>query len=194
MDAAIIERGLFTDEVHQRMIAYLDEQIPYLSVGLDSDNFTRRYMHNNPWFMHVHGQLTELASELCGEKLKPSYSFLSMYDKDGTCPLHIDRPQCYRTIDYLIRQSPDEPWPIYVGDVMTDADREAIGEGGHPDTSEAIERVKNDTTWNEVGLSPNDALIYSGTHSWHYRDRLPEGTADLVFFHFVPEGFNDDLN
>ena len=117
-----------------------------------------------------------------------------MYDEHGICPLHIDRPQCYRTIDYLIRQSPDEPWPIYVGDLMTDEEVVAIGDAGHPDTPETIERVKNDTNWNEVDLMPNDAVIYSGTNSWHYRDRLPEGKADLVFFHFVPEGFNGDLN
>ena len=194
MDTAIIERGLFTDEVHQRMIAYLDEQVPYLPVGLDTDQFVRRYLHNNPFFMHVHGQLTELASELCGEPLKPSYSFLSMYDQGGICPLHIDRPQCYRTIDYLIRQSSPEPWPIYVGDLMTDEEVAAVGDDGHPDTPEAIERIKEETNWSDVGLLPNDAVIYSGTNSWHYRDRLPDGTIDLVFFHFVPEGFDDGLN
>ena len=194
MESTIIERGLFTDEVHQKMIAYLDEQVPYLSVGLDNENFTRRYMHNNPFFMHVHGQLVDLVSEACGEKLKPSYSFLSMYDLDGTCPLHIDRPQCYRTLDYLIRQSPKKPWPIYVGDQMTDEERETIGQSAHPETPEEIHKVKTDTDWTEVGLLPNDALIYSGTHSWHYRDRLPKGTADLVFFHFVPEDFDDELN
>ena len=62
MESTIIERGLFTDEVHQKMIAYLDEQVPYLSVGLDNENFTRRYLHNNPFFMHVHGQLVDLVS------------------------------------------------------------------------------------------------------------------------------------
>jgi hypothetical protein len=194
MESTIVERGVFTEEVHQRMIAYLDEQVPYLSVGLDTDNFTRRFMHNNPFFMHVHGQLTEFASEMCGEKLKPSYSFLSMYDEHGICPLHIDRPQCYKTIDYLIRQSPDEPWPIYVGGLMTDEEVAAVGDAGHPDTAEAIGQIKKDTDWNKVDLMPNDAVIYSGTHSWHYRDRLSEGTADLVFFHFVPEGFDGELN
>ena len=195
MESTIVERGLFADEVHQQMIAYLDEQIPYLPVGRDTDNFTRRYMHNNPWFVHVHGQLTELASELCGEKLKPSYSFLSMYDEYGICPLHIDnKRQCYRTLDYLIRQSPDEPWPLYVGGLMTDEEVAWIGHAGQPGTVEGIEQVKRDTDWNVVNLMPNDAVIYSGTHSWHYRDRLSEGTADSVFFHFVSEDFDGDLN
>ena len=36
MESTIVERGLFADEVHQQMIAYLDDQVPYLSVGLDT--------------------------------------------------------------------------------------------------------------------------------------------------------------
>ena len=194
MDAAIIERGVFSREVHQKMIEYLDEQVPFLSVGLDDDNFTRRYIHNDSFFAHVHGQLSEFASERVGKKLIPSYSFLSMYDENGVCPLHIDRPQCHFTLDYLIRQSPTEAWPIYIADPMDDDQRDATDRNKHPDTAEEIEKVKASAHWNQVDLLPNDAVIYSGTNSWHYRDRLQEGTADLVFFHFVEEGFDGDLN
>lgn len=192
MAAPIVERNVFPKETHSQIIDYLDEQVPFLNYGLDTDNFTRRYIHNPAFFVHIHGQLVEYVSELCNEKLIPSYSFLSMYDENGICPLHLDRPQCYRTFDYLIRQSPDEPWPIYVGDPMTEEQRADIDPS--PETPAGIKKVKLNTNWNQVDLMPNDGVIYSGTHSWHYRDRLPTGTADLVFFHFVPEGFNDDLN
>jgi hypothetical protein len=107
--------------------------------------------------------------------------------------LHVDRPQCYRTLDYLIRQSPKEAWPIYVGKEMTNQELENLEER-HPETPESIEKVKLETEWEQVDLLPNDGVIYSGTHSWHYRDRLPKGTADLVFFHFVSEDFDGPLS
>ena len=193
MSSAIIEREIFPKEIHDQIIAYLDEQIPYLNVEMDTDNFTRRYIHNPAFFVQIHSQLTEYVSDLCKEKLIPSYVFLSMYDENGICPLHVDRPQCYRTLDYLIRQSPKEAWPIYVGKDMTNQELENLEER-HPETPESIEKIKLETEWDQVDLLPNDGVIYSGTHSWHYRDRLPKGTADLVFFHFVSEDFDGPFN
>jgi hypothetical protein len=54
-------------------------------------------------------------------------------------------------------------------------------------------RIANDE-WTTVNLMPNDAVCYSGTHSWHYRSQRLNGTADLVFFHFVPVDFAGSLN
>lgn len=44
-------------------------------------------------------------------------------------------------------------------------------------------------------LFENDAVIYSGTDSPHYRQRLQEGNyCYLIFFHFVPEDFVGSLD
>jgi hypothetical protein len=156
----------------------------------------RDYAHNVPFFVKIHQQLVDTASDIFGEPVKPSYSFLSMYKDNGICPLHIDRPQCRYTIDYLIRQTQSEPWPILIGDHMTDEERQAIdeGEGGHPDTPEKIDARIAAETWHRIELNPNDAVCYSGTHSWHYRPDRLRGTADLVFFHFVRVGFDGPLD
>lgn len=118
-----------------------------------------------------------------------------MYQDNGTCPLHIDRPQCYRTIDYLIRQTQQESWPILIGDQMTDDQRKEIDESsdGHPDTAEKINARISAENWHRIDLAPNDAVCYSGTHSWHYRPERLKGTADLVFWHFVPLDFDGPL-
>jgi hypothetical protein len=167
-----------------------------MPVDVDNDSFVRRYAHNVPSFVNIHRQLTEFASEQCGEKLKPSYSFLSMYDDNGICPLHIDRPQCYRTIDYLIQQEQAEPWPICIGEPMTDKQRAEIDESGagHPETDDEIQSRIAAETWTEVNLEPNDAVLYSGTHSWHYRPQRLKGKADLVFFHFVSVDYEGPLD
>lgn len=194
-----IVRELFSADTHQAICSFLDERVPLLSLGAplytDSDQFVRRYANNVPLFVGIHKQLAEFASDLFGEKVKPSYSFLSMYEDNGTCPLHIDRPQCRYTIDYLIRQTQPEPWPICIGDHMTDEQRQALDDAGegHP-TGDDIQTRINAETWHTVLLNPNDAVCYSGTHSWHYRPERLSGTADLIFFHFVPDGFDGPLN
>lgn len=189
---------LFSHDTHQAIVKFLDERVPLLSLGVplntDKEMFVRRYANNVPFFVAIHKQLAEFASDLFGEKVKPSYSFLSMYEDNGICPLHIDRPQCRYTIDYLIRQNQAEPWPIHIGDHMTDEQRQALDESGevHPE-GDAIQARIDQENWHTVSLNPNDAVCYSGTHSWHYRSQRLVGTADLVFFHFVPEAFDGPL-
>ncbi len=195
-DGPKIIRGLFPDDTHKAICDFLDERVPLMSVGVDEGQFVRRYAHNVPFFEGIHRQLIEFASDLFGEPVKPSYSFLSMYEDNGICPLHIDRPQCRYTIDYLIRQEQAESWPIHIGDHMTDEQRAALDESGdgHPKDDEAIQARIDQENWHTVLLNPNDAVCYSGTHSWHYRSERLKGKADLVFFHFVPVGFDGPLN
>lgn len=189
-----IAHQLFDDDTYREIVRYMDERIPFYSVGLDTEQFVRRYRHNDSFFVAIHQQLGEFASDLFGEKLKPSYVFLSMYENDGICPLHIDRPQCYRTIDYLIRQDDPDPWPIHIGGLHTDEEIAALYEAGegHPEGSAIDERIWAET-WETALINPNDAVCYSGTHQWHYRSQRLKGRADLAFFHFVPEDFDGPL-
>lgn len=193
----IVVKSLFDSETHSKIKEFIDTKVPMLSVGVDNTSFVRQYIHNSPFLVAVHRQLKDTASELFGEPLKPSYVFLSMYKDGGTCPLHIDRPQCYRTIDYLVQQDQKEPWPIRIGKPMSDSERDAIISseyGGHPEGAETIKEIIDNQEWEEILLNPNDAVLYSGTHSWHYRPTKLNGKADLVFFHFVKESFDGPLN
>lgn len=190
-----IIKGLFDKKTYTAISQFLDERVPLMSVGVDEGEFVRTYAHNVPFFVSIHRQLADLASDIFGERVKPSYCFLSMYRDNGICPLHIDRPQCRYTIDYLIRQTQPEPWPIHIGSHMTDEQRQALDEAGdgHPKTDDEINARIKAEKWSTVKLKPNDAVCYSGTHSWHYRSQRLKGTADLVFFHFVPEAFDGPL-
>ncbi|MDA0630793.1 MAG: hypothetical protein O2981_05380 [Proteobacteria bacterium] len=192
----LIAKALFDDKTHSGIIDFVNKRTPLMSLQVDETTFIRKYSHNTPFFVSIHRHLSDFASEQFGEPLKPSYVFLSMYEDGGICPLHIDRPQCYRTIDYLITQDDQEPWPILIGEPMSNEDREKLVESNacHPkEDSEIAERIAAET-WHEVLLMPNDAVLYSGTHSWHYRPKPIKGKATLVFFHFVPEAFDGPLD
>ena len=194
---AVHVKQLFDPTTHQAIIEFLDTRAKMIPMDVDDHTFFRTQAHNVPFFVAIHHQLTEVACDILGERVKPSYVFLSRYTDKGICPLHMDRHQCRYTLDYLVRQSSDKPWPIYVSDQMSDEARLALDENpalAHPKTDEQIVAVKNEQTWHQIDMEPNDAVALSGSHSWHYRDRIPEGTADLLFFHFVPENFNGTLD
>jgi hypothetical protein len=81
-----------------------------------SHRFNRWFWHNLPLLRKFHHdpKFIAMASKICGQPLKPSYCFLSMYTADGVCPPHTDRPQCQFTVDLQV--SSDGSWPIYVED------------------------------------------------------------------------------
>lgn len=190
---------LFDTSVYNTILEFMDHHVPLMPVASDlhepdsMNKFGRLYAHNVPFFVGIHYQLAEYASDIFGEKVKPSYVFLSMYEQGGNCPLHIDRPQCRYTIDYLIRQEQKSPWPIDIGPQMTDKERDTLTVT-HPDTAEDRQTIIDAVDWTRINLNPNDAVCYSGTNAWHYRPFPSEGKADLAFFHFVPEAFNGPLN
>ena len=186
-------RELFDKDPFADIQRYVADVAPALRHGKDTKTFVRTYIHNNSFFSDIHHQLTEFASDAFRQKVKPSYNFLSMYKDNGICPLHIDRPQCRFTIDYLIHQTSSQPWPICVSQNLTDAERDAVT-NGHPTEQKEIEAIISSHSWTTIELQPNDAVLYSGTHSWHYRPIRLRGTADLVFFHFVPEDFDGPLD
>lgn len=194
----VVVKNLFEKEVHNTIAQFVDEYVPLLPLPSDHDipsgptKFKRRYSHNMPFFIEIHKQLEDYATDVFGEKVKASYSFLSLYEDKGQCPLHIDRPQCRYTIDYLISQENEKPWPIKISEQMTDEARDSI-KTKHPTSKKEISNIIDAHSWTECLLKPNDAVCYSGTNSWHYRPSLSVGTASLIFFHFVPEDFDGSL-
>ena len=188
----VVLRQLFDRKIHNEIVSFMDNYIPMLPLDVDTNDWNRTYANNVGFFRNIHKQLADFASDVFGEKVKPSYSFVSMYNKGGQCPLHVDRPQCRYTIDYLIRQDHSEPWPLRIGTPMSDEELNAIAQK-HPSSKTEIKQVVDNVDWTEVHLKPNDAVCYSGTNCWHYRPTKSKGKADLVFFHFVPEAFNGSL-
>lgn len=190
---ALVVENLFSDDVHKQIIDYITNVVPFYPPAVDNNDFIRYSYHNLPFFTDIHAQLKIFASKMFGEPVKPSYSFLSCYKDGGKCPLHIDRPQCRYTIDYLIRSTSKKPWSISISHPLEDSLLSQI-DTQRPSTEEEQKAIISEYEWTTVDLKPNDAVLYSGTNSWHYRPTVLKGEADLVFFHFVPEDFNGGLD
>jgi hypothetical protein len=148
--------------------------------------FGRFVVHDHPVITELQKKTIHLVSEAVGEPVEASYNFVSLYKKVGVCPIHMDAPQAKWTLDLCIEQS--APWPIHVSQVVPWPEGLTIKE----DDWEGAIKESPDYEFTSYTLEPGDALIFSGSSQWHYRDPLQldgkEHFCSLVFFHFVPKG------
>lgn len=151
--------------------------------------FGRWVVHNNPILTELQSAITDLVAKHADEELEPSYNFLSLYTKLGRCPIHLDAPSAKWTLDICVDQS--DIWPIHFSQIVSWPNEEDYaGEDWE-------ERIKSDprNIFQSFRLEPGEAILFSGSSQWHYRDPLasssPKPFCHLLFFHFIPKGTRD---
>jgi len=154
--------------------------------------FGRHLLRNHKYFNQLQVELTEIVSNQVGEEVEPSYNFLSLYNNLGVCELRMDTPEAKWTLDICIGQS--SPWPIHMGPVEGWPE----GMGGEPISSKDSSGEIDPAKFTAHSLNEGDGLIFSGSSQWHYRDRIPQVSAqnfcNLIFFHYIPKGTNQIIN
>jgi hypothetical protein len=181
-DAAVMERI-------RRVVLTLQ---PSLLERHEREDFGRLVVHNHPYFDELQESIVDVVSEAAGEAVEAGYNFLSLYDRLGVCPVHLDSPEAKWTLDLCIDQSVS--WPIQVSQVVD------WPEDFRHDGKDWQELIKQDPEhhFTSYCLEPGSAALFSGSSQWHYRDRQPEGSKDdfchLGFFHFVPRGTREVAN
>lgn len=148
--------------------------------------FGRFVVHDHPFFTDLQQRLLPLVRELVREEIAPVYNFLSLYTARGVCPPHLDAPSAKWTLDLCLAQS--HAWPIHVSQVVP---WPGWPLDDPPDANWERTIVNSPALrFESHALEPGDALLFSGSSQWHYRDPFParEGYCHLVFFHYAPPG------
>lgn len=179
-------KAIFTDEKLAEVKQFVNtikmneyEKQEFLSFG-------RLIKHDLPYFTQLQRELTATMSQIVGQEVEPCYNFLSLYNNFGICNVHMDAPSAKWTLDVCIDQS--DEWPIHFSQTVPWP--EDFNYQG--DDWEAY--IKNDPkhTFTSYALKSGEALIFSGSSQWHYRDRIANRAksnfCNLVFFHFIPKG------
>lgn len=135
-----------------------------------------RFAHNEPLSRFFNKSLVALVSELCGEPMKASYTYLAAYAAGNALPRHLDRAQCALTVSLLLDYTPephgDAPWPLHV---------------------ETRPRKRGQRA-EAVHAGVGDAIAFRGTELPHFRDPLAPGhTSTSLLLHYVPAGFAGPL-
>jgi hypothetical protein len=158
-------------------------------------DFRRFIMHNHPDMTNLQHSLIDLVSEGAGEKVEPAYNFLCLYRSGGICKVHMDAPEAKWTLDVCIEQ--DEPWPIHLSQVL-DWPEDYVQPSGDWEG-----QIKKSSTnqFESFSLDAGEAILFSGSSQWHYRDLKPILTSrstasfcNLIFFHFIPAGMSEIVN
>ena len=154
----------------------------------EARTFGRFVVHSHPYFTELQERTVPLVSEAVGEDVEASYNFLSLYGGLGVCAPHLDAPDAKWTLDLCLNQS--RPWPIYISQVepwpLSGGERLSDVEW-----EQAIKEVPA-RHFTPYTLRPGEAVVFSGSSQWHYRDAIPATDTrqfcDLLFFHFIPKG------
>ncbi|WP_420326835.1 hypothetical protein [Mameliella sp.] len=150
--------------------------------------FGRFVVHNHETFNDLQARMADRIGELVGEEVEPCYNFLSMYWAMGVCPIHMDAPLAKWTVDICIEQT--DVWPIHFSRIVPWPEPlDKISETWEED-------LKNDPDldYRSFELQPGNAIIFSGSSQFHYRDRITgavpgkDAFCNLVFLHYVPKG------
>lgn len=178
--------GIFDDAQLDEIKAII-RSIPATGMSLyEVKRFGRLIVHDHPHFTKLQHGLTALVSRLAGQEVEPCYNFLSLYSRLGVCEPHLDAPSAKWTLDICIDQS--DPWPIHFSQIVPWPDKPLRIDG---DWQAAI-KTSPDLTFTSKTLMPGNAILFSGSSQWHYRDPLPAATrkahCDLLFFHYIPKG------
>jgi len=137
----------------------------------EAPTFGRFVVHDHPYFTALHHRIVPIVSEVVGEPVEPAYSFLSLYGNLGVCPLHLDSPEAKWTLDLCVGQS--SPWPIYFSQVCPWPELAPDISPGS-DWEEQIKRSPS-LRFTSCTLEPGQAVVFSGSSQWHYRDAIPDG-------------------
>lgn len=113
----VLRKGFFSEQQLQPMQAILHrlKGPEGLSLGVmeDREIFFRKSVRNYPMFLQLLGQLTDEATSIFGVPVKPTATYVSMYDEDRSiCPIHVDKPYCQFTIDVCLNTK--EVWPLFI--------------------------------------------------------------------------------
>lgn len=146
----------------------------------EAEYFGRVVIWDDPYLLELQANLLDRMSQIAGRPLATGYNFLSLYGGSGRCEPHMDEPFSMYTLDYCIEQSDD--WPIYFSKPVDWPTRDTARNWD----AEALKADKSMAFAPKV-LKPNQAVFFSGSSQWHYRDPItPGGFCSLLFFHYYP--------
>ena len=177
---------VFNDEVMIQIRETIRSMPADANEYTEIDKFGRIVVHNHPFFTYLQKTVLPLVSELAGELVEPSYNFLSLYSKLGVCEPHMDAPDAKWTLDLCIEQS--DAWPIHFSRIVPWPEQFAY----QGEDWQTYLKQSSDLQFRSFSLEPNEAVLFSGSSQWHYRDSFPgDGFCHLLFFHYIPKGMDE---
>jgi hypothetical protein len=164
-----------------KAVDYISE---YYHKGINAEQFpfgdrqSKRFKtRNDPIARVLHYEMLPLIEKITGEKLKPTYTYLSCYIKGSDLPQHTDNPDCWRTVSYLIDKPNGTNWDIYV-----DLRKQNVKhKGRYSDTP-----IPSKENCIACDCDKGGMMMFDGTDHIHYREPLEHEYYYLLLLHYKP--------
>lgn len=164
-----------------KAVDYISE---YYHKGINAEQFpfgdrqSKRFKtRNDPIARVLHYEMLPLIEKITGEKLKPTYTYLSCYIKGSDLPQHTDNPDCWRTVSYLIDKPNGTNWDIYV-----DLRKQNVKhKGRYSDTP-----IPSKENCIACDCDKGGMMMFDGTDHIHYRETLKHEYYYLLLLHYKP--------
>ena len=144
----------------ERAISLGDEFKAYVELyGIGGDEQVKkcRSMYDHVPFLEILTEKVNHISEICGERVLPTFTYSRVYYNGSDLKRHTDRDTC--EVSATLNLGYDTPWPIYI----VDKHGEEVC----------------------VDLKPGDAMVYYGSMSAHWRETFDGEYCNQVFLHYV---------
>lgn len=169
--------NVFTEEAGKLIIDYFHNSITNKKFEFGDRQSQRWKAYDDFMSRIMQFEVLPLIERIAKKRLKPTYTYLSCYDKGADLPAHTDRPECEFTISFMIDKPVGAYWPIYV-----DKDKQPIKFKGR-----YRNYVNDDHKDNciKVDCEPNGLMMFSGTDHIHFREPLPYDYYYISLLHFM---------
>lgn len=132
----------------------------------DAQVANRHGWHNESVARYFHHQLCGFVGRAVGERVRPSYCYVSAYRRAAVLRPHVDRKQCVFTVSLWIGHasaSAGNLWPLWLH------------------SPEGVVSVTQ---------AAGDAVLFAGCELPHWRDTPPPGVSGTtLILHYVPHDF-----
>ena len=116
-----------------------------------------RCLYDYVSFLELLVEKSNHVTNICGERVLPTYCYARVYHNGADLAKHTDRPAC--EVSVTLNLGSDVQWPIYIQDPNG-----------------------NDIS---VELRPGDAMLYYGCDAPHWRETFEGESCVQVFLHYV---------
>tara|TARA_Y100000389_G_scaffold202403_1_gene247567 strand:+ start:20047 stop:22155 length:2109 start_codon:yes stop_codon:yes gene_type:complete len=138
------------------------------------DRQSNRYKSRNcPISRMMQYELLPLVEFFTGQKLRPTYTYLSCYINKCDLPAHTDQQDCQYTMSYIISKPENSSWPIYV-DLNKQPKK---NRGRYPYTPSKEKAIPCDC--NTGGI-----MCFNGTDHIHWRETLDAEYYYVALLHY----------
>ena len=165
---------VFQEDIMQIVNEYYDRSIES-KIFAFGDRQSKRYKARDEVVSrYLHYEMLPLIESIYNTSLKPSYTYLSCYDKGSDLPAHSDNPQCEITVSFLLKRPKNEKWNIYLDKNKT---KKCAGRSSYtPDKKDCIPL--------DFSTDENSLLCFEGQEHLHYREKLDSDFYNILLLHY----------